>query len=90
MDLLSVCFFQVFALLFAQLFVIQLLWGFLHVSFRSAAHVGRESWDVDDRRTDEHTVDMSDSSEDERDCTPGNLFCVAYDLPSIGAEFDGS
>ena len=69
--------------MFAPLFVIQLLLGFLHVSFRSAvlgsldprpANVGRESWDVDDRRTDEHTVDNSDSSEDERDCTLGNEF----------------
>ena len=38
------------------------------------AHVGRESWDVDDRRTDEQTVDKSDSSEDERDCTPRTEF----------------
>ena len=34
----------------------------------------RESWDFDDRRTDEHTVDNSDSSEDELDCTPGSEF----------------
>ena len=91
MDLRSVCFPSVCAIVCHSIAV-----GFLaclvsvggpwqlRTPERSASNTcrKRESWDVDDRRTDEHTVDNVDWSEDERDCGVEQL--VTFALPCGG------
>ena len=88
MDLRSVCFLSVFAIVCAiACHSIACCVSYLSRFGRRplaashtwedprSAHVWTESWDVDDRRTDEHALDNSDSSEDDRVVFQGANLC---------------